>query len=370
MTKNIEQQVNQHICCGAIAELQLMAINCEIEFNIVLQILKNKRYRVLYEQVFCDEFVAKLDNTHWAALLLQSIYHKDLCRFDRQFVSKRFFILNKQTQTKLARLCCLRFGFAREQLQTMFRLGASVDDAMLNTIKPSHPNFDLVLAYADLNLVSSWLNKQLRKALNKLKHPANYSARAKVSLNKGYGWWSDDPKMVLSEFRVLYLLYGAKVPLHTADWLLLAVLTEDYLLFKGYCMGCDTFTQKASNGMLPLVEAAGRHNHYWAVKELLEHGADPNQRDGNGFSALFAALAREDCSESIISLLLEYGADPSYRDFSHSTLLWSLKKNLPIHIRQRLEKAGAQEYPAYRPTIQFCGYQNLELTKTIHELSK
>lgn len=370
MTKSIEQQVNQYICCGAIDELQHVAINSEIEFNVVLQTLKSKRYRLLFEQVFNDEFVAKLDVSHWAVLLLQSIYHKDLCRFDRQFVSKRFHILNKHTQAKLARLFCLRFSFAREQFQTMLKLGAPVDEAMLNTIKPSHPNFDLVLAYSDLNLVSSWLNEQLRKVLNRLKHPANYSASAKMNLNKGYGWWSDDPKVVLCEFRVLYLLYSGKVPLNTADWLVLAILTEDKLLFKKYNMEGNTILQKASNGMLPLVEAAGRHSHYWAVKEMLEYGADPNQRDGNGFSALFAALARKDCSESIISLLLEYGADPNYRDFSHSTLLLSLKRNLPIHIRQRLEKAGAQEFPAYRPTIQFCGYQHLELTKTINELIK
>ena len=73
---------------------------------------------------------------------------------------------------------------------------------------------------------------------------------------------------------------------------------------------------------------------YWSplpfIRQLLELGADPNQHDGDGFPPLIAALTktrevpgsrkRDDVAE-IVALLLKHGADPNQRGVNDYTAL-------------------------------------------------
>ncbi|CAG8242958.1 hypothetical protein PENNAL_c0009G09285 [Penicillium nalgiovense] len=54
------------------------------------------------------------------------------------------------------------------------------------------------------------------------------------------------------------------------------------------------------------------HGHLWAVRLLLDHGADPNAIDGAGSTVLHTAVQRG--HHAIVRELLRYNADPSSVD--------------------------------------------------------
>lgn len=138
-----------------------------------------------------------------------------------------------------------------------------------------------------------------------------------------------------------------------SDWLVLSILLGDKSLFDNLLNNDIDINEKASNGMLALVEASGRHRTSWAVSALLASGAKANLRDGNGFTALFASLATKHYSVEVIDSLLVNDANPNIRCFSHSTLLNCFEFRLSENVFNKLTEYGAKNHPAYQPACEF-----------------
>ncbi|MDF2154519.1 hypothetical protein [Vibrio sp. CAU 1672] len=353
-----------------VQKLQSLALATEQGFDLVLSKLKLKQHSALFSCVFNPELVAKLPSEVWQKLMQVFIQRNEFEVFEQHFEPEKFSGLTPYAKSKLTRLFCLRFAFARALLLQLFELGAKVDEPMLGDVKPFHTNFDLVMKFAEPELIALWLDERLKNALRDCKHPANYSGKAKRYLTAGYGWWEHSALRALAEFRLSVLIYQAEEHPLTADWLLFAVLTEDVTLLQQCVAQFVDVNQKASNGMLPLVEAAGRHSNEWALNALLQAGALPNLRDGNGFSPLFAALAAKKPNQVFIEQLLTAGADPNFRDFSHATLLQTFGRRLPKHIVEKLQQSGGWAHKAYQPPAEFCCFQDFKLTQTLQELSE
>ncbi len=67
----------------------------------------------------------------------------------------------------------------------------------------------------------------------------------------------------------------------------------------------------SSNAVMPLIEAAYEGNTV-QVQALIDEGADVNERDAAGRTALMIAASRG--HTYVVQLLLEKGADPNARD--------------------------------------------------------
>ncbi len=68
--------------------------------------------------------------------------------------------------------------------------------------------------------------------------------------------------------------------------------------------------------------------NYPRLKELLEGGADPNERFRRGQTTLFAAIERDDIE--FVKLLLAYGANPNIADITGCTPLHKIAAERPI----------------------------------------
>ena len=109
------------------------------------------------------------------------------------------------------------------------------------------------------------------------------------------------------------------------------------------------------NGPMPLsIGPCLAYSIYWSpiafVRQLLELGADPNHDDGDGFPPLIAALSkltphpgawnRPDVLE-VIELLLQHGADPNQRGFNDWTALHMAVAERSLPAVEVLLRAGA-----------------------------
>jgi len=65
--------------------------------------------------------------------------------------------------------------------------------------------------------------------------------------------------------------------------------------------------------------AAEGYNHPEVVELLLEHGANPNVRDYDGYTPLHYAV--EGCHVDVARVLLDHGADPTIRNNNGMTPL-------------------------------------------------
>ena len=83
----------------------------------------------------------------------------------------------------------------------------------------------------------------------------------------------------------------------------------------------------------PLHYAVAVGNHYFA-KELLKHGADPNQPDGLGMTPLHTAAKHGD--EAMVQLLCNHEADPTLVDACYLTPLEVAQDNGHHHLKQLL----------------------------------
>jgi cytohesin len=89
----------------------------------------------------------------------------------------------------------------------------------------------------------------------------------------------------------------------------------------------------------PLQSAVG-DNEVAAVEALLKHGADPNIRDANGYTALYLAAARP-ADRKIFELLLDHHADPNVRINNGQTPLDELKRQMAANNTSAEQKAQA-----------------------------
>jgi ankyrin repeat protein len=71
----------------------------------------------------------------------------------------------------------------------------------------------------------------------------------------------------------------------------------------------------------PLIDAC-EQNDLGGIRELLDHGTDPNSRDSGGWTALMIASHRGHID--VVRLLLDHGADPNLQDgYGWSASIWA-----------------------------------------------
>ena len=120
------------------------------------------------------------------------------------------------------------------------------------------------------------------------------------------------------------------------------------------------------NGPMPMaIGPCLTYAIYWSpiafIRQLLELGADPNHDAGDGFPPLIAAIgkttphpgswARPDVNE-VIELLLRHGADPNQRGINDYTALHTAVAHRNLHAVDLLLAAGAD--PALKTRIDEC----------------
>lgn len=339
-----------------IQSLQHLVERSECRLNHALTDLKKEP--ILFQQVFTPSFVSSLPRHLWFIFILKVAMTQDLRSFDDYFEIERFIELENWQKSKLVRIFGLRFPSTTETFEALLNFSMPIDKQMLDVIKPEHPCFDIMLKQTSSDLVFSWLSEKLKKALSRYKHPANYTAKAKSLLRQGYGWWEHSSLKQLRDFHDIYHVFNSRWGVIStaklqSDWLVLSILLEDKALFYSLLSREIDINKKASNGMLALVEASGRHGTPWAVNALLESGAEVDLRDGNGFTALFASIANKHHREEVVDSLLVNDANPNIRCFSHSTLLNCFEFRLNENLFNKLIEYGAKNYPAYQPASEF-----------------
>jgi ankyrin repeat protein len=73
------------------------------------------------------------------------------------------------------------------------------------------------------------------------------------------------------------------------------------------------------------------------VRFLLEHGADPNVQDKDGWTPLHRAVIK--CHVDVARVLLDYGADPTIRDNEGRTPL-DVGSNCEEFIKELRRRSG------------------------------
>ncbi len=332
---------------GKVLELHVAQFNSNQQFYWVLNIVSSRRFATLFPEVISKEVALSYDNDKWFSVLVSLIKMGSKQSFEEYFDQRRFQTFSEVYKNSILKRYLVSFndeGFANRLLQ----LGARVDSATLAAVSPENDNFFWMLSHARKRHVTAWLNEQLRKQLALLKHSANFTPTAKSHLQQGSGNWQQTEFSQLKKFlQKVNDYHHCFYPNNNADWLVAAVLCGHLELFEQCIENPRLINEKASNGMIALVEACGRQHSDWAITKLLTAGADVNRRDSNNHSALFSALARSEKHIEVVSQLVAAGADVNHRDFTHATLLYTLKPHLPEDIILLLEQCGAQAFAPY-----------------------
>jgi ankyrin repeat protein len=120
------------------------------------------------------------------------------------------------------------------------------------------------------------------------------------------------------------------------------------------------------NGQMPMtIGPCLTYAIHWSpvafIRQLLELGADPNHDDGDGFPPLIAAIgkttpvrgswARPDVNE-VIELLLAHGADPNQRGVNDYTALHAAVEHKNLRAVELLLASGAD--PSLKTRIDDC----------------
>lgn len=136
------------------------------------------------------------------------------------------------------------------------------------------------------------------------------------------------------------------------------------------------------NGPMPMaIGPCLAYAIYWSplafVRQLLELGADPNHDDGDGFPPLIAALSkltphpgswnRPDVLD-VIELLLKHGADPNQRGVNDYTALHKAVEQGSLAAVDLLLRAGADR--SLRTRIDDCETPEAMARRThLHEIA-
>lgn len=145
-------------------------------------------------------------------------------------------------------------------------------------------------------------------------------------------------------------MYGApNVPLLKRSKQIVAIMFILFLLLPAITVGLfiagfkaieglDFFNEFLTEGFTPLMEAT-LNGDIDRVEELLEEGAEPNELNEFGESALLVGVVNE--QTDIIPILLEYGADPNLQDDYGWTPLMSAVFTEDTEIGKMLLESGA-----------------------------
>jgi ankyrin repeat protein len=138
--------------------------------------------------------------------------------------------------------------------------------------------------------------------------------------------------------------------------MLTAIQEGGYELVEGLVGKCPDVNGRDSNGRSALHWASWK-DHAQIVRLLLEKGANPNARDGDGKTPLMGA------NREVAKLLLEKGAEVEARDVEYNTaLLWALNYYEDVaHVYK--ERIFARRKPAERTPLN--PEEKLEVVKII-----
>lgn len=362
-------EIQGYAKAAKVEKLYLASKQSQCAFHLVLRVLEKKKFEALFEAVFNKGDVANLNEELWFFLMCSALKKSGSESFSRYFFIEKFAKLSGYHKNALVGRYASKYS-DKQTLEAMFKSGAQVNVHFFEMVPPGHSNFDLMLNYAEPDFLRLCLSRRLAQGLKTYSHTPNNAPRVKCWLKQGYGWWEEKVFPQLNNINQLRPSFPSRVASYDADYLVLAILTGDKALFDECLASYVDVNQRASNGMLPLVEACGRENAYWAVNSLLAKGALVNERDANNFTPLYAALGRKTVSHDLVAMLLSNGADPNHRDFTHATLLYTFGSHLNSQVQKLLFLHGGESHSPYQPGTEFCDYDPNMLNQRVIDLNK
>jgi len=309
-----------------------------LTLNAIAQIGNKKQLKHL----FTPEDVHNYTDTQWVYFFIRIIQAFDANTFYRYFNAERYVKLSQESKDSLLRRA-LHHKCKALLLTALADLGAQVDITTLNTTSPQDKNFNWIIQNCPANTLNSYIKERLYHILMSVKHPINYTPVAKAALAQHNGIWNKAlPEKLLSFYSDIKPYLTDNIYFYTTDWLVYAQLTNDFMLFDRVLLGLDDLNSKASNGMTPLVEAAGRQSGTPYLLALFAKGADVNYCDGNNFSPLFATFMSDTLRSQNIEFLLSKGANTNHRDSEHKTLLARFNQNFDAQTIELMIAHGAK----------------------------
>lgn len=128
-----------------------------------------------------------------------------------------------------------------------------------------------------------------------------------------YGWVPDDKRNRRNQATELLLSHGAKIDLATARE---AVAKNRYNVVERFLKdGANANPQNLDS----LLRTAIHYGEIYAIKLLLDYGADPNLQDEEGNTALMTAVGQNN-PQRIVKLLLDYNANPKIQNKKGQTI--------------------------------------------------
>jgi len=202
---------------------------------------------------------------------------------------------------------------------------------------------------ATLNTTSASAKPLNQAAGNDQKEIAEYllEAGSKLDIANKWGWnplhsATDNPEILR-----MFLKAGADINKESTDGSALYLAS-----YHGHLegvkvlveMGADLETKLTSpdfsdTGYTPLLAAADRGRDE-VMRYLLDNGADPNAKGGDGMAAIHHLTTAD--AEDRLAILLEYDLDLQIKDNDGDTALHYIRESTPVSITRRLVNRGAK----------------------------